>query len=490
MSQGGAIGLGERDGVKVKAARQPTRLECLTGRPVVQVVAGGTHLVALADSAMAACTDMAIPPEERFGSTSQEDYADATCTKCREEEGPKGGELLFCDACNSGYHLECHDPPLESAPDGDWHCFNCKLERLSACAICGMQDENSSTLALCEAPDCVHFGACHIECMPPHLRPPLQLPEEQASSDNNSEDDNPRDSMLGTGVVQDGMAGTSKATTTKRQPQIWRPGDPKREWNLGCFHWYCKACAESSDEAARAPLYGVVCSTKKVAGLKPLEQAAAEESAKESAKDATAVSTDASMGDGSKIGSQAQTNGVQNLAQPLTYSQRKLLKSYYELCAKPDDSQLLLLAAVTDRSVHDVSTWFNDRTQDIQRKERQAMQKQREEARRSAEAQAQRQPGQQVHSYLPANAHSSSDKQGHPPVPGAASSSVLHGSRGAVGMQQPTSEEDKRHIKGLFDEAKQKGNSACASSCHALATCMLPCLPHVELPSRIPALAS
>ena len=71
---------------------------------------------------------------------------------------------------------------------GDWSCFNCKLERLAACCVCGMQDETHATLALCDTPDCPHFGACHIECMPPSLRPPrlarLALPP---TSDSDSD---------------------------------------------------------------------------------------------------------------------------------------------------------------------------------------------------------------------------------------------------------------------------------------------------------------
>ena len=131
MGQGGAIGLGEKDGSKVKGARQPTRIDSLQGRTVVQAAAGWTHMVALADSSSSMCGEMAVPGEVRFGATSQRDYDDARCEMCREEIGPRNGLLLFCDFCNKGYHLECHDPPLESAPDGDWICFNCKLERNS-----------------------------------------------------------------------------------------------------------------------------------------------------------------------------------------------------------------------------------------------------------------------------------------------------------------------------------------------------------------------
>ena len=135
MGQGGAIGLGDKDGTKLKGARLPTRIDSLVGRSCVQAAAGWTHMLALADSGTSACDskEMAVPGEVRFGATTQRDYDDAKCDMCHEEIGPSNGLLLFCDFCNKGYHLECHDPPLETAPEGDWICFNCKLERNSAC---------------------------------------------------------------------------------------------------------------------------------------------------------------------------------------------------------------------------------------------------------------------------------------------------------------------------------------------------------------------
>ena len=135
MGQGGAIGLGDKDGSKVKGARLPTRIETLECRSVVQAAAGWAHILALADSGTSACDEMAVSGEVRFGATSQRDYDDAKCDMCHEEVGPSNGLLLFCDFCNKGYHLECHDPPLESAPEGDWICFNCKLERNSGAPL-------------------------------------------------------------------------------------------------------------------------------------------------------------------------------------------------------------------------------------------------------------------------------------------------------------------------------------------------------------------
>ncbi|XP_066916355.1 uncharacterized protein [Clytia hemisphaerica] len=33
--------------------------------------------------------------------------------------------LLFCDACDKGYHMQCHTPKLEQTPSGKWACATC-----------------------------------------------------------------------------------------------------------------------------------------------------------------------------------------------------------------------------------------------------------------------------------------------------------------------------------------------------------------------------
>jgi hypothetical protein len=47
---------------------------------------------------------------------NEDDY----CFKCDD-----GGELIVCDGCRRGAHLECLDPPLQTPPDGDWYCPFC-----------------------------------------------------------------------------------------------------------------------------------------------------------------------------------------------------------------------------------------------------------------------------------------------------------------------------------------------------------------------------
>ncbi|MRA76017.1 hypothetical protein GH890_31795, partial [Bacillus thuringiensis] len=36
--------------------------------------------------------------------------------------------MLFCDACDKGYHMNCHNPPIKEKPTGKWVCSVCEAE--------------------------------------------------------------------------------------------------------------------------------------------------------------------------------------------------------------------------------------------------------------------------------------------------------------------------------------------------------------------------
>lgn len=47
------------------------------------------------------------------------------CDKCG-----KGGKLVYCDSCDSHYHLMCQDPPLQDVPENnDWKCNKCMEQK-------------------------------------------------------------------------------------------------------------------------------------------------------------------------------------------------------------------------------------------------------------------------------------------------------------------------------------------------------------------------
>ncbi|KAG7492796.1 hypothetical protein MATL_G00018330 [Megalops atlanticus] len=48
-----------------------------------------------------------------------------TCSSCRIQ-GKNADEMLFCDSCDRGFHMECCDPPLSRMPKGMWICQVCR----------------------------------------------------------------------------------------------------------------------------------------------------------------------------------------------------------------------------------------------------------------------------------------------------------------------------------------------------------------------------
>lgn len=47
-----------------------------------------------------------------------------TCSVCHKSKNE--GFFLCCDACDQGFHLVCHNPPLSFKPSGMWECFRCQ----------------------------------------------------------------------------------------------------------------------------------------------------------------------------------------------------------------------------------------------------------------------------------------------------------------------------------------------------------------------------
>ena len=43
----------------------------------------------------------------------------------------RGGNLcIYCDSCDSRYHLTCQDPPLQDVPENnDWKCNKCMEQK-------------------------------------------------------------------------------------------------------------------------------------------------------------------------------------------------------------------------------------------------------------------------------------------------------------------------------------------------------------------------
>ncbi|XP_068111472.1 histone acetyltransferase KAT6B isoform X1 [Hyperolius riggenbachi] len=51
-----------------------------------------------------------------------------TCSACRIQ-GKNADNMLFCDSCDRGFHMECCDPPLARMPKGVWICHICRPKK-------------------------------------------------------------------------------------------------------------------------------------------------------------------------------------------------------------------------------------------------------------------------------------------------------------------------------------------------------------------------
>ncbi|KAF7317017.1 Histone acetyltransferase [Mycena chlorophos] len=80
-----------------------------------------THLTCLRNS-----------PASVFDAITTYDWACTECKKCDicHEKGDDA-KIMFCDACDRGWHTDCLDPPIESPPQGDWFCPLCEARDAS-----------------------------------------------------------------------------------------------------------------------------------------------------------------------------------------------------------------------------------------------------------------------------------------------------------------------------------------------------------------------
>ncbi|KAI5284901.1 hypothetical protein KEM54_000976, partial [Ascosphaera aggregata] len=56
-------------------------------------------------------------------SISRKAGGDTSCENCGKSD--RRTTILICDSCDDGYHMSCLDPPIETAPEHDWHCARC-----------------------------------------------------------------------------------------------------------------------------------------------------------------------------------------------------------------------------------------------------------------------------------------------------------------------------------------------------------------------------
>eukprot|EP00775_Hariotina_reticulata_P013865 gene13865-biopygen15796 len=65
------------------------------------------------------------------------DWDRLVCEVC-DKAAPES-KLLLCDMCNSGYHMQCLQPPVTAVPTGVWLCHDCVADGLTAADVAERQ---------------------------------------------------------------------------------------------------------------------------------------------------------------------------------------------------------------------------------------------------------------------------------------------------------------------------------------------------------------
>ena len=73
--------------------------------------------------------------------------ATAVCEGCSRDEEEQLGQMIFCDNCNSGWHLSCCQPALSRVPRGTWVCHQCANQGITLEAAQGAQQLNDRRAA-------------------------------------------------------------------------------------------------------------------------------------------------------------------------------------------------------------------------------------------------------------------------------------------------------------------------------------------------------
>ena len=73
--------------------------------------------------------------------------ATAECEHCGDSSEEQRGQLIFCDNCNSGWHLQCCEPPLSRVPRGTWVCSSCIQQGITLDAVKAVQQANDRRAA-------------------------------------------------------------------------------------------------------------------------------------------------------------------------------------------------------------------------------------------------------------------------------------------------------------------------------------------------------
>jgi hypothetical protein len=96
-------------------------LELRTGG-VVRLIGRDAQTQDVQVTQLAPCHLLGI--DDTIDATLHRPSKDMACTKCNFPD--REDEMLLCDVCGAGWHLNCLQPALDTVPEGEWLCDTCR----------------------------------------------------------------------------------------------------------------------------------------------------------------------------------------------------------------------------------------------------------------------------------------------------------------------------------------------------------------------------
>ena len=89
---------------------------------------------------------------EDVTSSSDEEGETVRCTACGR--GNRAHEMVLCEHCDRGVHIDCRSPPMAAVPEHDFYCAAC-------CAKAGHPDSSDGALPEAGQVQLVEGGSGH-----------------------------------------------------------------------------------------------------------------------------------------------------------------------------------------------------------------------------------------------------------------------------------------------------------------------------------------
>jgi hypothetical protein len=121
------------------------RVKAVTRMGVITLIGSDGKEIKVHGSQCSPCHLTNIDPE--VDKTLQGEDQDALCEVCQE---PDADGFVFCDGCNSGWHIYCLTPPLLSVPEGKWYCHRCSAKGVTSAVVCITELPDSWDLSTAE----------------------------------------------------------------------------------------------------------------------------------------------------------------------------------------------------------------------------------------------------------------------------------------------------------------------------------------------------